>query len=62
MLADAHHEVSCGLGCPGAGGVGSDPGEVDPSCVVFDDEQDMEPFQEGSVDAGEVGGDDGSGL
>jgi hypothetical protein len=42
--------------------VGGDPCEMDASCGVFDDEQDIEPFQEGGVDAGEVGRDDCFGL
>ncbi len=57
MLAQSHQEVSCSLGRPRPGWVGRDSGQVHPSCVVFDDEQDMEAFQEGGVDAGEVGGD-----
>jgi hypothetical protein len=38
VFAESHREVAGGLGSPGAGRVGSDPGEMNPSCGVFDDE------------------------
>ena len=62
MFAESHREVTGGLGSPWAGRVGSDSGEMHPSCVVFDHEKDMESFQERSVGACEVGGDDCFGL
>lgn len=61
-VAEPHHEVACSLGCPRAGRVRGDPGEMHPSCRVFDDEQNMAPSEEHGVDAGEVGGKDDFGL
>ena len=43
-------------------GVGGDTEEVDASGRVFDDEQNMEPFEQHGVDASEVGRDDCFGL
>ena len=62
VFAEPHHEIASCLGSPGAGGVGSDPCEMNPSCGVFDDEQNVEAFEHCGVDAGEVGGDDCFGL
>jgi len=58
VFAESHRQVAGGLGGPGPGGVGGDPGEMYPSGGVFDDEQDVEPAQERGVDTSEVGRDD----
>ena len=57
-VVEPHHEVACGLECPRSGRVRDDPGEMHPSCRVFDDEQNMAPSEEHGVDEREVGGDD----
>ncbi len=46
------------MGGPWPGGVGRDPGEMNPPGSHFDDEQDVEPAQECGIDAREVGRDD----
>ena len=55
-------EVAGGLGGPGSGWVGRDSGEVHPSGVDLDEEQDVEAVQGDGVDAEEVGRDCGVGL
>ena len=61
-IAEAHAEVSDGLGRPRARGVRGDPDQVDASGGVFDDEQNMKSSEQRGVDASEVGGDDCFGL
>ena len=41
----SEEQVAGCLGGPRAGRVGRDPGEVDASGGVFDDEQNMQPFE-----------------
>ena len=53
---------ACSVCGPWACGVRGDTDEVNASRSVFDDEQDMEPFQGRGVDACKVGGEDGFGL
>ncbi len=57
-----HEQVPGGLGGPGTGGVGGDPGEVNASGVDLDEEQHMETAQRDGIDAEEVGRDQGVGL
>ena len=61
-IAEAHAEVSDGLGRPRVRGVRGDPEQVDASGGVFDDEQNMKSSEQRGVDASEVGGDDCFGL
>lgn len=61
-VAESHAEAPGDLGRPRARWIRCNPEKVDASGGVFDDEQHMEPFEEHSVDAGEVGGDDCFGL
>jgi hypothetical protein len=58
IISKAHDEVAGGLGGPRPRRVGGDPSEVHPPGLHLDHEQDVEPAQQGGVDAGEVGGDD----
>ncbi len=53
-LVVTHEQVPGGLGGPGTGGVGGDPGEVHPSGVHFDEKQHVEPAQGDGVNAEEV--------
>jgi hypothetical protein len=50
VVAEVHEQVAGLLGDPGAGGVGSDPGEVYAPTVVLDHEQDVEAAEEDGVD------------
>ena len=61
-IAEVHQQVSGLLGDPGAGGMGSDPRNVRAAAVVFDDDEDIEPAQEHSIDMGEVNREDRMGL
>ena len=61
-VTEVHEQVAGLLGDPGAGGMGSDPAEVDAAAVVLDHEQDVEAAQEDGVDVGEVDGEDRVGL
>ena len=55
----AAHQVAGGLGGPGAGRVGGDPGQMHLPSGDLDDEQNMESAKQRGVDAGEVGRENG---
>jgi len=50
IIREAHKEVACCLGGPRTRRVGRDPCEVHPTRVHLNDEQDVEPAQEGGID------------
>jgi hypothetical protein len=56
MLDEAHQQVSGHLGHPRAGGVSGDPGQVHPSTLQFDHEQDVRPGQADRLHREEVAG------
>jgi len=53
-LLVAYEQVSGGLGGPGAGGVGGDPGEVDTACFDVDEQENLEAAQRVGIDAEEA--------
>ena len=61
-MGHAHQQVPRGLSGPRPGRVRGDPREVHSSGGGFDDEQDVEPPEQRSVDTREVGRDDRLGL
>jgi hypothetical protein len=61
-VVEIHAEVSCLLGQPGSGGVGSDPEDVHAACGVLDDEEDVEPAQGDGVEVEQVAGENRMGL
>src|SRR4051812_2331036 len=61
-VAEVHQQVAGLLGNPGAGGVGSDPGEVHTATVVLYHDENVEAAQEHGVYVSEVDGEDAVGL
>ncbi len=61
-LGELECEVPGLLDHPGAGRMGRDAGEVHPSGIEFDEEQDVQPSQQHGVDREEVAGQHGRGL
>ena len=59
MVAEAARQVSGGLGGPGASWVGGDPRKVRLPGADLDDEQNVEPAEQGGVDTSEAGSQDG---
>jgi hypothetical protein len=62
LLAEHQQQVPCLLGDPGAVGVGSHAGEMDPAGVQLDEEQHVQPPKPDDVDGEEVTGEDPGGL
>jgi hypothetical protein len=50
LFLQAQQEVACLLGDPGGVGIGSHPGQVNPTSAQFDEEQCVEPSQPHGVD------------
>jgi hypothetical protein len=62
VLVKLHQQIRGGLGDPGAGGVGGDPGQVHAPLLLFDDEEYVQPGQADRLDGEEVAGQGSGGL
>jgi hypothetical protein len=58
----AVRQVADGLGDPGAGGAGGDPGQVHPAVLEFDHEQHVQPGLPNGFDGEKVTGERSGGL
>jgi len=54
VVVEIHQQVPGGLGNPGTGGVGGDPGQVHPPVVKFDDEEHVQSGESDRLDGEEV--------
>jgi hypothetical protein len=62
LFVGVHQQIPGRLGSPRAGRMRGDAGQVDPSVVKFDHEQDVQAGQSDGLDGEEVAGEGSGGL